>query len=360
MEAKVDNFELKFIINNKHYQKNEEKPNTLEFFSKDKEFQEISPKMDKKDFSQLSPSLPTERKTSYDSESICHSQAETLSQTSESSFFISYANTNSQPFSANDIIQIEKKAEKEISFYHGAEEYFYKLMPEKFIDYTNTKNYIHKKNYLKKNSVFGYGIKNRKQNIIHEDISMSNYFYFPVVYYPYPINSFYFNSFSNININNYNNNKNQNENGAEIQKDKNNDEKEIKTDIEKEEKKEEKIQVNEPLKDKNEEKEQVEKEDDKEDAKEENIEILNSKKKQKYYNNINRFNYRSSQDYNYKKSYNKNQRYYQNYNRQSYKYTNYYYDNENFQDGRNNNYYNNNFHKRRYQKPFENKFYCYK
>ena len=361
METKIDNIELKFINNKKINQKNEERPNNLEFFSKDKEFQEISPKIDQKDFSQSSPSLPTERKASYDSESICPSQAETLSQTSESSFFFSYANANSQALSANDIIQIEKKTEKQISFFHGAEEHFYKLMPEKFIDYTNTKNYIHKKNYFKKNTTSNHGIKNRKQNIIYEDIQMSNYFYFPVVYYPYPINSFYFNSFPNININNYNN-KTPKENTTEIPKDKNSDEKKIEINAQKEEKNEEKGKINEPKDDKNEEKKEFGKEDEIGEEKEDNIEVINSKRKQKYYNNTNKYNYRNSQDYNYKKSYNNKQRYYKNYNNRQYnKNTNYYYyDNENFQDERNNYYYNNNYNKRRYQKPFENRFYNYK
>ena len=361
METKIDNIELKFINNQKINQKNEERPNNLEFFSKDKEFQEISPKIDQKDFSQSSPSLPTERKASYDSESICPSQAETLSQTSESSFFFSYANANSQALSTNDIIQIEKKTEKQISFFHGAEEHFYKLMPEKFIDYTNTKNYIHKKNYFKKNTTSNHGIKNRKQNIIYEDIQMSNYFYFPVVYYPYPINSFYFNSFPNININNYNNNKTQKENTTETPKDKNSDEKKIEINAQKEEKNEEKAKINEPKDDKSEEKNEVGKEEEIGEEKEDNIEVFNSKRKQKYYNNTNKYNYRNSQDYNYKKPYNNKQRYYKNYNNRQYnRNTNYYYDNENFQDERNNYYYNNNYNKRRYQKPFENRFYNYK
>ena len=361
METKIDNFEIKVININKNNIKNEEKTNELEFFSKDKEFQEISPKIDQKVFFPTSPSLPTERKASYDSESLCPSQAETLSQTSESSFFFSYANANSQPLSlnVNDIIQIEKRTEKEISFFNGAEEYFYKLMPEKFTDYTNTKNYIHKKNclILKKNSLLNHVIKNKKQNIIHEEIPVDNYFYFPVIYYPYPINSFYFNSFSNVTINNYKNNKTQKENNIEIPKNNNNIEKEIKIDIGKEEKKKDKINEHkEELQ--NEEKKEENKEGKKGDEKDECIEILSSKK-QKYYN-TNKFNYWNNQDYNYKKSYNKNQRYYQNYNRHYSKYSNYYYDNENFQNGRNNNYYNNNYHKRRYQKPFENKYYNYK
>jgi hypothetical protein len=362
METKIDNIELKFINNQKINQKNEERPNNLEFFSKDKEFQEISPKIDQKDFTQSSPSLPTERKASYDSESICPSQAETLSQTSESSFFFSYANANSQALSANDIIQIEKKTEKQISFFHGAEEHFYKLMPEKFIDYTNTKNYIHKKNYFKKNTTSNHGIKNRKQNIIYEDIQMSNYFYFPVVYYPYPINSFYFNSFPNININDCNNNKTPKENNTEAPKDKNSDEKKIEINAQKEEKNEEKAKINEPKDDKSEEKKEFGKEEEIGEEKEDNIEVFNSKRKQKYYNNTNKYNYRNSQDYNYKNSYNNKQRYYKNYNNRQYnKNTNYYYyDNENFQDERNNYYYNNNYNKRRYQKPFENRFYNYK
>ena len=374
METKIDNFEMKFININKNIQKYEEKQNNLEFFSKDKELQEISPKIGQKDFSQSNSSLPTERKTSYDSESICPSQAETLSQTSESSFFFSYANANSQLLTVNEIIQIEKKTEKEISFFHGAEEYFYQLMPEKFTEYTNTKNYIHKKNYFKKNSISNYGIKNRMQNIINEDIPMANYFYFPVIYYPYPINSFYFNSFSNININNYNNNQTQKEVNKEIPKDKNSDEKEIEINLQKEETKEEKSNESKEEEAKKKEVEEqdqkVDEKDQKSDEKEqkegekvENIEILYSKRKQKYYKNQNKFNNWNNQDYNYKKSSNKNQRYYQNYNRQynnNNKYTNYYYDNENFQDGIYNNYYNNNYHKRRYQKPFENKLFSYK
>ena len=79
----------------------------------------------------------TERKISNDSMSNCWSQNDTLSQTSESSIFLNVVNPNkSQTYSTSEGTQNEKKIEKnkKISFFYGIEEYYRKLMPEKFTE----------------------------------------------------------------------------------------------------------------------------------------------------------------------------------------------------------------------------------
>lgn len=324
MQAKIDNFEISFIEYSQKYQKNGDKmaenPRNI---SKEKDFPENSQISDQIEFTQSNNSLPTERKSSHDSISICASQAETLSQTSESSFFLSYANQNSQPTSSsNELIQVEKHLDENIPFYHGIKEYFQNLMPDKFIDYTKTKNYIHKNICLKNYAKTFIGTKNKKANISHEDFPMKNCFYFPVYYYP--MNSFYFNNFSKAVINNYNN-KIKKENDKVTQDDKNKEDV-IKTDEKNEEEKEDKI------------------------------EILSPKNNIEQFSNNSYYNSRRYQGYKKKAYYNNNQRYNRHYN----KYSNFYYDNENYQEGRPSYYYNNNFYKRRYQKPFENKFYSYK
>ena len=290
---------------------------------KEGNFQEISKVSDQKEFIQSCSCLFKERKISNDSTSICASQADTLSQTSESSFFLSYANINSQ--------QSEKKRE-EIPFYYGIKEYFVKIMPEKFTEYTNTKNYIHKNTYFKK--------KTKKEDYIQENIPINNYYYFPVIYYP--INSFYFNHFSNVIINNYNNNKIQKENDKVNKNEENNDETK---EYNKEKDKDKKI-----IYDKKDEKNEEEKKKDNE--------LLNSKNNK---NNIINNNYNDNiKNYNYnynKKPYYNNQRYIRNNNKYYNKYSKY--DYSYFQDRRTS-YYNNSNYKKRFQKPFEYKFYNYK
>ena len=331
MQTKIDKFEINFLEYSQKCQQNEEnKTKKPQNDSKEKEFPEIFQISDQMEFSHSNNVLPTERKSSHDSISICASQAETLSQTSESSFFLSYTSHNSQPTSSNELIQLEKKSNENIPFYHGIEEYFQNLMPERFIDYTKTKNYIHKNIYLKKYVRKYSETKNTKSNMSYEDIPIKNCFYFPVYYCP--MNSFYFNNFSKVIINNYNNEPKKENN--KLSKNREEENEGIKTDKKKDEKNEEQ----------------------KEEEKMEKIEILTPKRNKEKSSNNTYYNSRRYQDYKKKTYYNNNQKYNRHYN----KYSNYYYDNEYYQEGRPSYYYNNTFYKRRNQNPFENKFYFYK
>ena len=77
--------------------------------------------------------LDIDRKRSTDSTSFSISQIEILSQNSESSY------SNNIKENIHDI-----KDEK-INYFSGIDNYFYKIMPDKFIDYKKTKNYLIKK-----------------------------------------------------------------------------------------------------------------------------------------------------------------------------------------------------------------------
>lgn len=325
METKIKSVEIDLLNNQIKSQKNEAKDlETNEIFFKEGELPEISLISDQTEFKSC-PSLLPETKISNDSLSICASQAETLSQTSESSVFISYSNVNFQ--------QNEKKDEDNIPFYYGVKEYFLKTNPEKFTEYTTTKNYIHKNIYFKP--------KPRTEYYSQENFSINNYFCFPIVYCP--MNSFYFNHFSKVIIKNYNNNKATKENDKANEKEKNNDE------------------AQETSKDKKEVNFVGKKEEEKkEEQMEESNESLKEKDSQNriVFNSYN--NHRKTHYYNTnKKAYYNNQRYTKSNNRYYNKYSNYFYSDNYYQEGRTS-YYNNSNYKRRYQKPFENKFYYYK
>ena len=329
METKIKSVEIDLLNNQIKSQKNEAKEQEInETFFKEGELPEISLISDQTELKSC-PCLLSETKISNDSLSICASQAETLSQTSESSVFISYSNANFQ--------QNEKKDEDNIPFYYGVKEYFLKTNPEKFTEYTTTKNYIHKNIYFKP--------KPKAEYYNQENISINNYYYFPIVYCP--MNSFYFNHFSKVIIKNYNNNKTIKENDKVNEKENNGD------------------AAKETSKDK-EEVNFVEKKEEqkKEEQMEENSESLKEKDSQnkKVFNTYNNsYNNRKTHYYNNnnKKAYYNNQRYTKNNNRYYNKYSNNNYSDNYYQEGRTS-YYNNSSYKRRYQKPFENKFYYYK
>ena len=343
MQTNIDKFEQNFInpLQNKEKQTkildiSLKKPNEIESDENHKIMEQF-------ESSQSCPFISNERKKSYDSISVGVSQADTLSQTSESSFFLSYTTPNSQQISINESTQIEIK-DKDIPFYFGIEEYFKKIMPNKFIDYTQTKNYIHKNSYLQKNNFRESGLKIQKENINQGNIQLQNYFYFPLVYYP--INNFFFNHYSNAFSNNTKNNtKNIVKNDKEIQKDKKENEDEIKNNTSK-------IEDNEQL--------QYDKKDEIENGK--NEQISNSFRKERKNFNKN-YNYKRNKDCKngiyYNKRYNNNNN---NYQRQyNNKYSNYYYnENDYYQEERTYYYNNNNYHKKKHQKPFENKFFGYK
>ena len=322
--------------------------------AKDTEFQENFQINDQSEFAYSCMSLPSERKASYDSMSVSASQAETMSQTSESSFFLSYKNANSHTLTSNEVAQAEKNQGKNIPFFHGVKEYYQKLMPEKFTEYTKTKNYMHKSIYLNKFNRTDSFYKNKRE----ENIPLMNYYYFPMIYYPF--NSFFFNHFPNVIINNnFNNNRIKLENIKEIiQK---------KIEVKKEEvketenkKEEDKKPEDKKLEDKKSEEDEIQKDEKDEEKKEVKFEEegenhnLNTNIRHIKYNK--QYNYKREQYNHYKKSHYNNQRYFN--NRQYNRYT-YYNDKDTFQ-GERNNYYYNNYYKRRYQKPFENKFYSYK
>lgn len=322
---------------------------------------------------QVSVFSPIKRKNSIDSMSICGSQVETQSQTSESSFFFSYPGQNSKFASSNDIVQVsEKKVEqsnKNVSYFAGAEEYFRKLMPEKFIDYTKTRNYLHKSKitlininrkksyYNKKNKVSNYINQNNRTNPYMNQC----YFYFP---FGFMINPFYLNNnniqyfLKNQNLFSLNQNRPDLNNVKEVEQNKekkekkNEDKDEEKYTEEKKESKEEKNKDN-NVQDKEEEKDELNQPNQAQDTEYSYSTYRNSyknyhRKKYHYYNS----NYRKN-NYNY--NYNNNQSSNNNNNRNKfndnyYSKNNDYYLNEDYPEERRKNFNK----KRRYQKPYEN------
>ena len=359
MNSKIDNFNKSFI-------KAQTQKLTKENKIQDKKLEkteniEVSKLFEQSELVKSYPSLIKERKISNDSISICGSQAETLSQTSESSFFLSFTNQNksSQLNSSKEIIQIEKKLQKNIPFYHGLEEYFHKLMPEKFSEYKNSKNFLPKNSYYKKHDYNEYSnsksknnnkakIKNKEkrqsQNQNQNMLQFANCFYLPCFGIYCPINAFYFNNFSTVIINNNNKINNKKENNEKVNQK-----------VKKEESSEDKDKklLNE--------KEEIEIDQDKE---QEQKSFINSNKKHCNYPNhtyIQKYNYKRNlnQEYNHNSQkfinlkYN-NQNYY---NKKYNKFSDYYNEND-FQQERNS-YYNNNYYKRRHHNIYENRFYKY-
>lgn len=370
MLSNISNFNLSFneegcpIFEGKNEIKNQKIENIQKNLD-DSESQETSQIMD-----QINPSFITERKKSNDSISICGSLAETtLSQNSESSIFLSFTNQNkSQINSTNENIEIE--ADKDIPFYYGYEKYYRRLMPEKFDEYKNSKNFL-PKNSFTNNDESKCNIndniamnKNYEINQNQNKFQNNNCFYFPYYGVYCPINSFYFNHFSKVIINNYNNkkkdikNKKKNDKVNKIYKKDKKDSEEIK----KEEIKE--VQIDEKVKNKIEpKKEQNEQELNKNEEQKETINTNTNKnkhsnhtnQKNNHKRNMNHENNNKNKNYN---NYNK-QRYNQNLNRNYNNCSNYYNSNEIYQEERNRYYYNN-YYNRRYHNKFESKFSYYK
>ena len=181
-----------------------------------------------------------DRKKSSESTSISISQTENLSNSSEPSQSI-YNTSNFQKIYSNENIQKDLFQEEEMNFFYGVENYFLKLMPEKFSEYKKTKNYL-PKNKLKENvkenekenekedekqvdkkdieSSISESDVNIEENIFNQNLylQMNNSAYFPIYgnmfYYTY--NTFCFNyPFTNL-INNENNQIQEKEEGKDI------------------------------------------------------------------------------------------------------------------------------------------------
>jgi len=293
----------------------------------------------------------TERKISNDSMSNCGSQNDTLSQTSESSLFLSVANPNkSQINSTSEGVQNEKKVEtnKKISFFYGIEEYYRKLMPEKFTEYKKTKNFLSKSSCIKKADLESNIEKNEKVNVNSKKeenkqnqntnmLQYQNCFYLSCYGIFYPVNpanfnSFYFNNFSNIFTKNYIKNDKKKENYITNEK---NEEKEDKEQFENKQEQEKETIINE---------EEI---CENEENKENDFLINRSKYKnkrylyQKYYYKNPKYNYFISQRYNKK------------YNKFSYYNSNSVYFEEK------SSYYSSYYSKRRFNNDYDNKYYNY-
>jgi len=293
----------------------------------------------------------TERKISNDSMSNCGSQNDTLSQTSESSLFLSVVNPNkSQINSASEGVQNEKKVEtnKKISFFYGIEEYYRKLMPEKFTEYKKTKNFLSKSSCIKKADLESNIEKNEKVNVNSKKeenkqnqntnmLQYQNCFYLSCYGIFYPVNpanfnSFYFNNFSNIFTKNYIKNDKKKENYITNEK---NEEKEDKEQFESKQEQEKETIINE---------EEI---CENEENKENDFLINRSKYKnkrylyQKYYYKNPKYNYFISQRYNKK------------YNKFSYYNSNSVYFEEK------SSYYSSYYSKRRFNNDYDNKYYNY-
>ena len=297
----------------------------------------------------------TERKSSNDSMSNCGSQNDTLSQTSESSFFLSVVNPNkSQTNSTSEGAQNEKKIEKnkKIPFFYGIEEYYRKLMPEKFTEYKKSKNFVSKSSCLKKVDLEPNVEKNEKINMNNKKeenkqnqntnmLQYQNCFYLSCYGIFYPVNpanfnSFYFNNFSNIFTKNYNKNDKKKENYIANEKNEENE----KEDEEQNESKQEQEKEKETI---------INKEEicENEENKENDFLINRSKYKnkrflyQKYYYKNPRYNYFVSQRYSKK------------YNKFSYYNSNSVYFEEK------SSYYSSYYSKRRFNNDYDNKYYNY-
>ena len=154
------------------------------------------------------PSLNSyfDRTRSSDSTSISISQTENLSQTSESS--LTNQNTNNSKIIKNENIKKDFVQEEQIDYYYGIENYFYKIMPQKFCEYKKSKNYLPKRNLKElekqkegKVEVEVKHIKAQENNIINNNIPNNLFYpiygnallYYNILYFNYP----YFNQQNN-------------------------------------------------------------------------------------------------------------------------------------------------------------------
>ena len=293
----------------------------------------------------------TERKISNDSMSNCGSQNDTLSQTSESSIFINVVNPNkSQINSTSEGVQNEKKIEKnkKISYFYGIEEYYRKLMPDKFTEYKKTKNFLSKSSCIKKADLELNIEKNEKVNLNSKKeenkqnqntnmLQYQNCFYLSCYGIFYPVNpanfnSFYFNNFSNIFTKNYIKNDKKKENYITNEK---NEKKEDEEQIENKQEQEKETIIN---------KEEIcENEENKEN------DFLINRSKYKYKRYLYQKYYYKNPKYNYFVS----QRYSKKYNKFSYYNSNSVYFEEK------SSYYNSYYSKRRFNNDYDNKYYNY-
>ena len=136
------------------------------------------------------------------------SHTDNLSYTSESSFFY-FGSNGTQSINYN----VQNKNNVNLNYYEGAENFFKKIMPEKFYEYKKTKNYIPKTLLNEKNRTFFIKKaentrktdKNKQKNKFDNSfISFQNTIYYPMIgnLYFYKANNFYFNyPFFNINNN---------------------------------------------------------------------------------------------------------------------------------------------------------------
>ena len=359
MQSKFDDnnfsYEADLIQNYERQLKNRNK----ELQKCDEEFSEIK---ERTEIVQAFCYSPKERKASNDTLSVNGSQAETLSQTSESSFFLSFTNSNkSQLNSSKENIQVESKQNVDVPYYFGLEEYYQKIMPEKFTEYKKTKNYLPKYSQTIKREESSNTLEQNKTKEMSQNsmqFQCKNYFPFPYYGIFYQVNPFMFNHFSKAFISNqYNKNKNKNKNQKIIKN--NNDNDKPKKEDKIEDKKENIID----------EKKDDYKKDNKNEEKDEQIEKKVQKQQKQYSKNTNKTQHASNKN-NYKRNIDReynNQRNpnYNNYNGQykknyrknyNYKYNHYnYYDyNDNYQNERS--FYNNNYHKRRNHNMYENEF----
>ena len=357
MQSKFDDnifsYEADLIQNYERQLKNRNK----ELSKYDEEFSEVK---ERTEIVQTFYYSPKERKASNDTLSISGSQAETLSQTSESSFFLSFTNSNkSQLNSSKENIQFENKQNVDIPYYFGLEEYYQKIMPEKFTEYKKTKNYLPKfSKAIKKEESSSTLEQSKSKEMSQNSIQFQYRNYFPFPYYGifYQVNPLMFNHFSKTIINNqFYKNKNKNK---KIIKNNSDDDKAIKEDKieDKQENKKDDKKVNDKKDNKNEEgNEQIEKKAQKQQKQ-------YSKNTNKIQHTSNKNNYKRTTDKEYNNQRNSN---YNNYNGQyrknykknnNYKYNHYnYYDyNDNYQNERS--FYNNNYHKRRNYNMYENDF----
>ena len=148
-----------------------------------------------------------DRKISFDSSSIATSQIDNLSQTTESSLFLSCTN-NSNIINQKELKKNENEEEEEIfNYFDGIEKYFLNIIPEKFIDYTKTKNFVPKNGIIKEKEEKIIQNNDEKENIQDKDKLIidnkfnqnsfqiqNNLYYSPfgsIFYYAY--NPFFFN-----------------------------------------------------------------------------------------------------------------------------------------------------------------------
>ncbi len=216
------------LVKNKNTNFNEQKIG-LEEKNKQKEF------VENKTFTEdLEQDNMIDRKKSSDSTSISLSQEENFSQASEISLLYPYNSnintqrTNISRINSNNLCQ-------ETNYFYGIENYFFKIMPEKFSEYKNSRNYLPKNN----NKVNEEVINEFKNEIVDENkikiednkfnnYCMANNFYNPIyanIFY-YTYNNLFFN-YQNQNIrnnsNNTYNNSNINKNINQEKKEKNKD-----------------------------------------------------------------------------------------------------------------------------------------